>query len=84
MDQSDERPGKIVHLAREVLHIAEAQHNQPESIDERLLRSIRTLQVAAEGLEHYVMRKRHQVRYPMKKHRRSQDLERYLGNKDKL
>ena len=33
MDQSDERPGKIVHLAREVLHIAEAQHNQPESID---------------------------------------------------
>jgi len=56
-----------VDLARQVLSMAGANLHQNPSLQEEFLRSIRQLQVAAEGPAHYVIRKRHQVSHKIPK-----------------
>lgn len=63
MEKSSNESQHVVQLAQEVLSLAEASATQGLSLQEKLLKSIRKLQIAAEGPARYVIRKRQQVRW---------------------
>lgn len=61
MDESSNNSQHVIQMAQEVLNLAQENATQGLRLQEKLMKSILKLQIAAQGPASYVFRKRNQV-----------------------